>query len=56
MTKPTVLPVPEPTYQLLLDAARAWPGDRLVVTVAGVDPDQLADAVEGFAITVRATP
>ena len=30
--------------------------DRLVVTVAGVDPDQLADAVAGFALTVRATP
>ncbi len=30
--------------------------DRLVVTVAGVDPDQLADATEGFAITVRTTP
>jgi hypothetical protein len=30
--------------------------DRLVVTVAGVHPDQLADAVAGFALTVRATP
>jgi fatty-acyl-CoA synthase len=30
--------------------------DRLVVTVAGVDPDQLADAVAGFALTIRATP
>jgi fatty-acyl-CoA synthase len=28
--------------------------NRLVVTVAGVDPDQLADAVAGFALTVRA--
>jgi fatty-acyl-CoA synthase len=30
--------------------------DRLVVTVAGVEPDQLANATDGFAITVRATP
>ncbi len=30
--------------------------DRLVVTVAGIDPDWLADAVAGFALTVRATP
>ena len=26
MTNPTVLPLPESTYQLLLDAARTWPG------------------------------
>ena len=26
MTNPAVLPLPESTYQLLLDAARTWPG------------------------------
>ena len=26
MTNPTVLPLPESTYQLLLNAARTWPG------------------------------
>jgi hypothetical protein len=48
MTNPAVLPLPESTV---------FPAhDRLVVNVAGVAPDQLADAVAGFALTIRATP
>ena len=63
MTNPTVLPPPESTYQLLLDAARTWPGAVAAQRIpdpsaqaVGVAADQLADVVAGFALSVRATP
>ena len=63
MTIPAVLPIPESTYQLLLDAyaGPADPGrfDEVELTAwatTTIDEPAARAKIAGFALTVRATP